>query len=84
MERREPAHVWNHVGGQHVLINTDLNKYDGLAAVHTRKGTQKFLELDVWADPSGSMFYQMNASSASNLIDAAKEEEPDRCWSESC
>ncbi|MGH3635581.1 MAG: hypothetical protein ACRDTS_16150, partial [Mycobacterium sp.] len=29
------------------LINTDLNKYDGLATVHTRKGTQKFLSVNV-------------------------------------
>lgn len=37
------------------LINTDLNKYDGLATVHTRKGTQKFLSVTVWADPMGAM-----------------------------
>jgi len=54
------------------LINTDLNKYDGLATVHTRKGTQKFLSVTVWADPTGAMFYQMDPTSASNLIDAAK------------
>ncbi|HSS22850.1 MAG TPA: hypothetical protein VLL82_00190, partial [Mycobacterium sp.] len=29
------------------LINTSLNKYDGLATVHTRKGTEKFLEVTV-------------------------------------
>ena len=59
------------------LINTDLNKYDGLATVHTRKGTQKYLTVNVWADPTGAMFYQMDAASASNLIDAAsKEQEP--------
>ena len=58
-----------------VLINTDLNKYDGLATVHTRKGTQKFLEVDVWADPTGAMFYQMDALSASNLIDAASKDQ---------
>jgi hypothetical protein len=63
------------------LINTDLNKYDGLATVHTRKGTQKFLSVTVWADPTGAMFYQMDTVSASNLIDAAKKEEPNRCWS---
>jgi hypothetical protein len=59
------------------LINTDLNKYDGLATVRTRKGTQKFLSVTVWADPTGAMFYQMDPTSASNLIDAAnKEKEP--------
>ena len=62
------------------LINTDLNKYDGLATVHTRSGTQKFLSVNVWADPTGAMFYNMDVSSASNLIDAAKKEEPNRCW----
>jgi hypothetical protein len=31
----------------------------------------------VWADPTGAMFYQMDPTSASNLIDAAnKEKEP--------
>ena len=59
------------------LINTDLKKYDGLATVHARKGTQKYLTVNVWADPTGAMFYQMDAASASNLIDAAsKEQEP--------
>lgn len=57
------------------LINTDLNKYDGLATVHTRKGTQKFLEVTVWADPTGAMFYQMNPGSAASLIDAASKED---------
>jgi hypothetical protein len=57
------------------LINIDLNKYDGLATVHTRKGTQKFLEVTVWADPSGAMFYQMNPGSASNLIEVASKEQ---------
>lgn len=62
-----------------VLISTDLNRYDGLATVYTRKGTQKFLGVDVWADPTGSMFYQMDVSSGTNLMDAARAEEPDRC-----
>lgn len=62
------------------LINTGLNKYDGLTTVHTRKGTPKFLAVTVWADPTGAMFYQMDESSASNLMDAAKKEEPNRCW----
>ncbi|OCB42468.1 MULTISPECIES: hypothetical protein [Mycobacterium] len=57
------------------LINTDLNKYDGLVTVHTRKGTQKYLELTVWADPTGAMFYQMNPGSASTLIETASKEE---------
>lgn len=57
------------------LINTDLNKYDGLATVHTRKGTQKFLEVNVWADPIDQMFYQINPVSASKLIDAASKEQ---------
>jgi hypothetical protein len=56
------------------LINTDLNKYDGLATVHTRKGTEKFLEVTVWADPTGAMMYRMDPASASSLIEAAKEE----------
>lgn len=64
------------------LINTGLNKYDGLETVHTRKGTAKFLAVTVWADPTGAMFYQMDVSSASNLMDAVKKEEPNRCWSE--
>jgi hypothetical protein len=63
------------------LINTGLNKYDGLTTVHTRSGTQKFLSVDVWADPTGAMFYRMDPESASNLMDAAKKEEPNRCWS---
>ena len=53
------------------LINTDLNKYDGLATVRTRRGNQKFLSVNVWADPTGAMFYQPDPVSASNLIDAA-------------
>jgi hypothetical protein len=57
-----------------VLINTDLNKYDGLATVHTRKGTQKFLAVNVTADPTGAMMYRLDPASASNLIDAAKAE----------
>jgi len=57
------------------LINTDLNKYDGLATVHTRKGTQKFLEVTVWADPTGAMMYRMDPGSASKLIEAASNEE---------
>jgi hypothetical protein len=44
------------------LINTDLNKYDGLATVHTRKGTQKYLEVIVFADATGAMFYHMDPS----------------------
>lgn len=56
------------------LINTGLNKYDGLATAHTRGGLQKFLSVTVWADPTGAMFYQMDPTSASNLIDAAKAE----------
>ena len=67
------------------LINTSLNKYDGLATVHTRKGTQKFLEVTVWADPTGAMFYEMNPTSAANLIEAAsKEQKPTQCWGSSC
>jgi hypothetical protein len=56
------------------LINTDLNKYDGLATVHTRKGTQKFLAVTVEADPTGAMMYRMDPGSASSLIDAASKE----------
>jgi hypothetical protein len=66
------------------LINTDLNKYDGLTTVHTRKGTQKYLSVTVWADPTGAMFYQMDPVSANNLMDAAKEEEPNLCWGGRC
>jgi hypothetical protein len=57
------------------LINTDLNKYDGVATVHTRKGTQKFLSVTVWADPTGAMFYRMDPVSASNLMEAAQKEQ---------
>jgi hypothetical protein len=63
------------VGDDLTLINTDLNKYDGLVTVHTRKGTQKFLEVVVFADPTGAMFYHMDPASASNLIDTASKEE---------
>ncbi|CAM3154580.1 hypothetical protein MYIN104542_20395 [Mycobacterium intermedium] len=56
------------------LINTGLNKYDGLATVHTRKGTQKYLSVTVWADPTGAMFYQMDPTSAANLVEAARKE----------
>ena len=67
------------------LINTDLNKYDGLVTVHTRKGTQKYLELTAWADPTGAMFYQMNPTSAANLVEAAsKEEKTTQCSGSSC
>jgi hypothetical protein len=56
------------------LINTSLNKYDGLATVHTRKGTQKFVSVTVWADPTGAMFYQMDPGSAANLLELARKE----------
>jgi hypothetical protein len=39
-----------------------------------RKGTQKFLEVNVWADPTGAMFYQTNPTSAASLIEAASKE----------
>jgi hypothetical protein len=59
------------------LINTDLNKYNGLASIHTRKGTQVFLAIDVWADPTGAMFYQPDAASSARLAEtASKEQEP--------
>jgi hypothetical protein len=61
------------------LINTDLNKYDGLVTVHTRKGTQKFLEVIVFTDPTGAMFYHMDPASASNLIEAAQKEKTAGC-----
>ena len=54
------------------LINTSLNKYDGL--VHTRKGTQKFVSVTVWADPTGAMFYQMDPTSAASLMELARKE----------
>jgi hypothetical protein len=57
------------------LINTDLNKYDGLATVHTRKGTQEFLEVIVTADPTGAMMYRMDPASAASLIETAKGEQ---------
>ena len=66
------------------LINTDLHKYNGLATVHTRKGTQKFLEVTVWADPTGAMFYQIDPVSASNLVDTASKEKPVRCFGSTC
>lgn len=56
------------------LINTDLNKYDGLATVHTRRGTEKFLEVIVWADPTGAMMYRLDPASASSLVEAASKE----------
>lgn len=56
------------------LINIDINKYDGLATVHTRKGTQKFLEVIVLADPSGAMMYHMDPGSVTSLIEAASKE----------
>jgi hypothetical protein len=46
----------------------------GLATVHTRKGTEKFLEVTVWADPTGATFYRMDPTSASNLVDTASKE----------
>ncbi|HWF28087.1 MAG TPA: hypothetical protein VG327_06880 [Mycobacterium sp.] len=67
------------------LINTDLNKYDGLATVHTRKGTQKFFEIIVLADPTGAMMYRIDPTAASNLIDTtSKEEKASPCWGSSC
>lgn len=56
------------------LINTDLNKYDGVVTAHTRKGTQKFLEVNVWADPTGAMFYRMEPTSAASLLEQARKE----------
>jgi hypothetical protein len=46
----------------------------GLVTVHTRKGTQKYLEVTAWADPTGAMFYQMNPTSAASLVEAASKE----------
>ena len=67
------------------LINTSLNKYDGLATVHTRKGTQKFLLVTVWANPTGAMFYQVDPASAASLVEAAsKEEKTTQCSASSC
>jgi hypothetical protein len=77
----EPGGITIDDGGM-TLINTALNKYDGLATVHTRKGTQKFLSVDVWADPTGAMFYRMDPVSASNLVEAAKAEESHGEWDE--
>lgn len=57
-----------------ILINTDLNKYEGLATVHTRKGTRRFLAVIVTADPTGAMMYRMDPASASGLIEAAEAE----------
>lgn len=39
-----------------MLINTDINKYNGLVGARTRIGTEMYLKPDVLADPSGSMF----------------------------
>lgn len=36
------------------LINVDLNQYRGLLTVTTRKGTQKYVQVDVTADPTGA------------------------------
>lgn len=58
------------------LINVDLNQYRGLLTATTRRGTQKFVQVDVVADPSGAMFYNMDGISLSNLVDAATAEEP--------
>jgi hypothetical protein len=57
------------------LINTSLNKYDGLATVHTRKGTQKFLGVTVFADPTGAMYYQQDTATAASLIETATKEQ---------
>jgi hypothetical protein len=59
------------------LINVDLNHYRGLLTATTRSGTQKFVQVDVVADPTGAMFYTMDGISLSNLVDAANAEEPD-------
>lgn len=67
------------VGDVMTLINTDLNKYNGLATVRTRKGTQVFLAIDVWADPTGAMFYQPDPASSARLAEtASKEQEAER------
>jgi hypothetical protein len=57
------------------LINVDLNQYRGLLTATTRAGTQKFVQVDVVADPTGAMFYNMDGISLSNLVDAANKEE---------
>ncbi|OBB01676.1 hypothetical protein A5666_24150 [Mycolicibacterium fortuitum] len=57
------------------LINVDLNQYRGLLTITTRKGTQKYVQVDVTADPTGAMFYNMDGMSLSNLVDAANQEE---------
>jgi hypothetical protein len=64
------------VGDDLQLINIDLNKYRGLLTATTRKGTKKFVQVDVVADPTGAMFYNMDGISLPNLVDAAKGEEP--------
>ena len=48
-------------------------------------GVLSDLEVTVWADPTGAMFYEMNPTSAANLIEAAsKEQKPTQCWGSSC
>jgi hypothetical protein len=63
------------------LINIELNKYDGLATVHTRKGTKKFLAVTVEADPAGAMMYRMDPGTASSLIETASNEQKQNGWS---
>lgn len=58
------------------LINVDLNQYRGLLTITTQRGTQKFVQVDVTADPTGAMFYNMDGVHLSNLVDAANEEQP--------
>jgi hypothetical protein len=57
------------------LINIDLNQHRGLLTATTRKGTQKFVQVDVVADATGAMFYNMDGISLSNLVEAANAEE---------
>lgn len=64
------------VGDDLQLINVDLNQYRGLLTVTTRRGTEKYVQVDVTADPTGAMFYNMDGVSMSNLVDAATAEEP--------
>ena len=58
------------------LINIDLNQYRGLLTVTTQRGTQKFVQVEVTADPTGAKFYDMDGVHLSSLVDEANEEQP--------
>jgi hypothetical protein len=69
-----------------VFFRQQANPAISAPSVVLQRISLEYLEVTVFADPTGAMFYQMDPSSASNLIDTASKEEkqPTRCFGSPC